>query len=41
MPDRGLREETPRVGLLLDTSELRVAQTVDAVLAGRDSARGG
>ncbi|MFC4470834.1 AAA family ATPase [Streptomyces xiangluensis] len=37
--DRGLREETPRIGLWLDTSELSVAQTVDAIVAGRESAR--
>ena len=37
--DRGLREETPRIGLWLDTSDLNVAQTVDAIVAGRESAR--
>ncbi|WP_444852213.1 AAA family ATPase [Streptomyces sp. NPDC000229] len=30
--DRGLREETPRIGLWLDTSELTVEDTVDAIL---------
>ncbi|MFF4669121.1 AAA family ATPase [Streptomyces sp. NPDC001279] len=32
--DRVLREETPRVGLWLDTTGWTVEQTVDAVLAG-------
>ncbi|MEU7280847.1 hypothetical protein AB0A69_18960 [Streptomyces sp. NPDC045431] len=36
--DRVLREETPRVGLWRDTSELDVEGTVDAVLAGLDRA---
>nr|WP_073752899.1 AAA family ATPase [Streptomyces sp. CB03234] len=36
--DRGLREETPRIGLWLDTSELTVEGTVDAILAGLDRA---
>ena len=31
--DAHLRRETPRIGLWLDTSELTVAQTVDAILA--------
>lgn len=31
--DRALREETPRLGLWLDTSDLTVAATVDAILA--------
>jgi hypothetical protein len=30
--DRGLRNDTPRLGLWLDTSELTVTQTVDEVL---------
>jgi len=30
--DRGLRHETPRIGLWLDTSELTVAETVDELL---------
>ncbi|MET9431234.1 AAA family ATPase [Streptomyces sp. NPDC003036] len=37
--DRVLREETPRVGLWLDTSELDVDGTVDAILARWDQAR--
>lgn len=37
--DDTLRSTTPRIGLWLDTSELTVAETVDAVLAGRDRAR--
>lgn len=31
--DTGLRETTPRVGLWLDSSDLTVEQTVDAILA--------
>ncbi|GHE96780.1 hypothetical protein GCM10018785_71900 [Streptomyces longispororuber] len=31
--DQGLRADTPRIGLWLDSSELTVARTVDAVLA--------
>ncbi|MFV0309468.1 MAG: hypothetical protein ACK5OX_17185 [Desertimonas sp.] len=31
--DAGMRADTPRRGLWLDTSELSVAQTVDAILA--------
>lgn len=34
--DRVLRDETPRLGLWLDTSALSVAATVDAVLAYAD-----
>lgn len=37
--DRVLREETPRTGLWLDTSELTVEATVEAILARRDRAR--
>ena len=37
--DRGLREDTPRIGLWLDTSALTPEQTVDAVLAGLPEAR--
>ncbi|MFB6819433.1 AAA family ATPase [Streptomyces sp. NPDC056347] len=33
------REETPRIGLWLDTSGQTVAESVDAVLAGLDEAR--
>ena len=29
-----LRRDTPRIGLWLDTSDLTVAETVDAILAG-------
>ncbi|MER5176869.1 AAA family ATPase [Streptomyces sp. NPDC002896] len=39
--DRSLRVETPRIGLWLDTSELTVSETVDAILSGRDEARVG
>lgn len=37
--DAALRASTPRVGLWLDTSELTPAQTVEAILAGRERAR--
>jgi predicted kinase len=37
--DRGLRSQTPRIGLWLDSSELTVAETVDAIVAGRERAR--
>lgn len=37
--DRSLREETPRVGLWLDTSELAPEETVDAILSGLPAAR--
>ncbi|MEW2566623.1 AAA family ATPase [Streptomyces sp. NPDC057621] len=37
--DRGLRTDTPRVGLWLDTTEQTAGQTVDAILAGRERAR--
>jgi cytidylate kinase len=39
--DHILRDETPRLGLWLDTSEQTPAQTVDAVLARLDEARVG
>ncbi|MGV9328431.1 AAA family ATPase [Streptosporangium sandarakinum] len=35
--DRVLREETPRIGLWLDTSHQTPAETVDAILAGARS----
>jgi hypothetical protein len=34
-----LRAETPRIGLWLDTSELSVGETVEAIVAERDRAR--
>jgi predicted kinase len=37
--DEALRTRTPRIGLWLDTSELTVAQTVEAILAERERAR--
>ncbi|WP_399478167.1 hypothetical protein [Streptomyces sp. TRM68367] len=37
--DRILREETPRVGLWLDTSEQTPDQTVAAILDGFPAAR--
>ncbi|MGW0957855.1 AAA family ATPase [Streptomyces gelaticus] len=37
--DRVLREETPRIGLWLDTTGQRVEESVDAVLAGLEQAR--
>lgn len=37
--DRGLRDETPRVGLWLDTSHLTVEQTVSTIFDQVDSAR--
>lgn len=37
--DRTLRDETPRLGLWLDTSALSVAATVDTILAGLGTAR--
>ncbi|MFD5078436.1 AAA family ATPase [Streptomyces sp. NPDC058371] len=37
--DHELRSATPRIGLWLDSSELDVARTVDAILAGREQAR--
>lgn len=39
--DESLRAHTPRIGLWLDTSGLTVAETVDAILAGRERARVG
>ncbi|MFI7316129.1 AAA family ATPase [Streptomyces venezuelae] len=37
--DAILRERTPRLGLWLDSGELTVEETVDAILAGLDEAR--
>jgi chloramphenicol 3-O-phosphotransferase len=37
--DEALRASTPRIGLWLDTSELTPAQSVEAILAGRERAR--
>ncbi len=37
--DTGMRETTPRIGLWLDSSEMSVEETVDAILAGREAAR--
>lgn len=37
--DGALRSDTPRLGLWLDSSELTVGETVDAILAGRERAR--
>lgn len=37
--DQALRQETPKLGLWLDTSALNVDQTVDAIFAQLDSAR--
>ncbi|MEU6356014.1 AAA family ATPase [Streptomyces sp. NPDC047072] len=37
--DEALRTATPRIGLWLDTSGLTPAQTVEAILAGRERAR--
>ncbi|MEU6145156.1 AAA family ATPase [Streptomyces sp. NPDC047081] len=37
--DDELRARTPRLGLWLDTSELSVGETVEAILAGRERAR--
>lgn len=37
--DGALRTDTPRLGLWLDSSELTVGETVDAILAGRERAR--
>lgn len=39
MFDRALRDQTPRLGLWLDTTALSVAATVDAVFAGLEAAR--
>lgn len=38
--DAGLRRETPRIGLWLDTSDLTVDETVDRILAGSDTGGG-
>lgn len=38
MLDEGLRKDTPRLGLWLDTSDLSVEQTVDAIFAQIDQA---
>ncbi|MEU0071375.1 AAA family ATPase [Streptomyces sp. NPDC006332] len=37
--NQGLRTSTPRIGLWMDTSTLTVAETVDAIVAGRERAR--
>ncbi|WP_037675359.1 AAA family ATPase [Streptomyces griseus] len=37
--DRALRTRTPRIGLWLDTSELTVGETVEAIVAGGERAR--
>ncbi|MGW4030373.1 AAA family ATPase [Streptomyces sp. NPDC004838] len=37
--DAVLRERTPRLGLWLDTGELTVKETVDAILSGLEQAR--
>ncbi|HEY9347919.1 MAG TPA: AAA family ATPase [Inquilinus sp.] len=39
--DRGLRADTPRLGLWLDSSGLTVGETVDAILARIDETRRG
>ncbi|WSQ09575.1 AAA family ATPase [Streptomyces sp. NBC_01231] len=39
MLDEVLRASTPRIGLWLDTSTLTAAETVDAIVAGRERAR--
>jgi len=39
--DRVLREETPQIGLWLDTSTLTVAETVDTILVQIEQARVG
>mgnify|MGYP001245842084 CR=1 FL=1 len=36
--DRALREETPRLGLWVDSSALTVAETADHILANLDAA---
>ncbi|HLV36532.1 MAG TPA: AAA family ATPase [Spirillospora sp.] len=38
MLDDGLRHETPRIGLWLDTSDLTVSETVDTILARLEDA---
>lgn len=37
--DGALRVSPPRLGLWLDTSQLTVAETVDAIVVGRERAR--
>jgi predicted kinase len=37
--DGALRADTPRLGLWLDSSELTVGETAEAILAGRERAR--
>lgn len=37
--DRGLRTQTPRIGLWLDSSALTVGETVDAIIEGRERSR--
>jgi chloramphenicol 3-O-phosphotransferase len=37
--DRGLRAETPRIGLWLDSSDLSVAETVDEIVRRADESR--
>jgi hypothetical protein len=37
--DAELRTRTPRIGLWLDSTELTVRETVEAILAGRERAR--
>ncbi|KUO18356.1 AAA family ATPase [Streptomyces dysideae] len=37
--DGALRARTPRIGLWVDSSELTVGETVEAILAGRERAR--
>lgn len=37
--DQALRDETPHIGLWLDTSDLTVEQTVEAIFAQLDTAR--
>jgi predicted kinase len=37
--DAELRTRTPRIGLWLDSTELTVGETVEAILAGRERAR--
>ncbi|MFI6011514.1 AAA family ATPase [Streptomyces sp. NPDC051243] len=39
--DAELRARTPRIGLWVDSSELTVGETVEAILAGRERARVG
>ncbi|GAA4073897.1 AAA family ATPase [Streptomyces shaanxiensis] len=39
--DGELRARTPRIGLWVDSSELTVGETVEAILAGRERARVG